>query len=247
MLLNLNLRQGKGLDDTFKSDLKPFDKSIELFHPPLEDAQDREILPAAVKKNFALLVNLLGLKDHPQQLNTQAADPSTKSRVHPQDHPEVDAIFASKSSIIKANRRRSVVSDPLHLLLSLGRLDLLEDMIKQRLIKPTLDEVKGLLEQKQTRLVVMFLDHSKTSVSSTHPLIKRDDIISSLINLLANSETLTDTIRIFSYIKRPEVRSHHLNHLKQVLLQVLHPSSAADCAVSHSKSPLLAAIVLSNF
>lgn len=204
--------------------------------------QDEEILANAAENNYEVLGRLLTTK-------LKHGLMTALNKVYPIDHKEAfsKAPLTSKSAIIKALRSRSLVPDPVNALLNSGSIGLLEEVLQSGLIIPTRDEVKGFLQRKQTRLVLLSLPIIKVCKQSTHPLLKLYDIISEVINLFSDQTTLIEAIQIFKYIRRQDIEVQHLKQLKYLLLKLSSPQTENDCVCSRSRSPLMNCIIMSNF
>lgn len=216
------------------------DETLNLLSSRASTMHDELILTAAVKHNFDLLVKLVTKMIPPGILESLQMASSAKEN-------SMTEVLRSKSSIIKALRSRTLVTDPVNSLLRSGSFSLLEEVLKSRLIIPTQDEIKGFLVNKQLRLVLMSLPSLKVCKHTTHPLLKRYDIISETINLLTDPDSVIEAVSIFKHIKRQDIEAMHLKQLRYLLLKVTNPETEADCTTSKNRNPLMNCIIMSNF
>lgn len=210
----------------------------------MQHAQDEIVLATAVQHNFQLLAQLL--KKKLPQSGVKAAN-TGYSQNDISLISESTTSGTNKSSIIKALRSRSLVTDPVNSLLKTGNIGLLEEVLRKHIVIPTKDEILGFLKNKMTRLVLMSLPKKEACKHATHSLLRRYDIICEVINLLLDPETLVDAIMIFKHIKRQDVEVMHLKQLKYLLLKFMNPDTEDECVPSHTHNPLMNFILMSNF
>lgn len=152
-----------------------------------------------------------------------------------------------KAKLLRAIRKRKLVTDPIANLLRSGNLQLLTDSIEAGAIKLKKGEVLKLLKLRHTKVVLEYLKKNPWHSSSTHPLLKGFDSIAETCKLFEEVLHIPDAIQLFIQIGQEDVEPMHIEQIIYSLNLLLYASSDNPSELPTAANPLSICVVLSDF
>jgi hypothetical protein len=196
-----------------------------------EGLSDERVLQLYIGRSFEMLEKIL---------ESEGSLPSTRGKSESSNG-------SSQHLVHQAIIKRRLVVDPVKALIGSGNLGLLREAIEADVVKLKKDEVKLLLVNRQTKMVLTCLKKVWHSSSSTHPLLKRFEVIAEVCKLFKDVELIPDAIHIFSMIHRNDIEAIHFEQLICFIGELIHPPKESSSSLAKAANPMGLCVILSDF
>jgi hypothetical protein len=175
-------------------------------------------------------------------ISTPVKDKLKTGQVHPEGFTSL-----SQYKLHQGIRKRRLVTDPVSNLVNSGNFSLLREAVEADVVRLKKDEVKMLLVNRQTKIVLACLKKTRQCSSSTHPLLNRFDVIAEVCKLFKDVELIPDAIHIFSMINQVDIESTHYEQLICFIDELIQPPKDNSNSLAKAVSPMGLCVVLSDF
>lgn len=208
---------------------------MDITTEPYLNYTDEIVIEAALEGNNALLSKALHAVTQPKVMQLT----KTVSSERCLQEGSLSISNYDNFTLTQAVRTRMIVSDPIKNLLEGNHLNLLNEGLRNRLIVPTKAELKSFLKRKQSALALQCLKSVRSSRHSTHPLLKGQSIIYEVIELMRYPATMTESFRIFKYIKNSSLTQGHFVKLRYILTDLATSKYSADYKLAKTSNAIL--------
>jgi hypothetical protein len=189
------------------------------------------VLQLYLSKNFSMLSESI------------SGEGGSSRQVYPENFSSL-----SQSKLHQAIRKRKIVAEPVKTLISSGNFSLMREAAEADLVKLKKNEVKLLLVNRQTKTVLACLKRVRRSSSSSHPLLKRFDVIAEICCLFKDVELIPDAILILSMVHPDDIESLHFEQLIFFTRKLINPQNERSSRnLANAVNPIGLCIVLSDF
>lgn len=153
--------------------------------------------------------------------------------------------YAKDDDLIEILHWDFAYRNPIKLLISSGRTQLLHHLIESRQLFANSSEFRSLLRNRQILAAKQSINScNRACPYKTNSLLKKCKNISVLIQLINDPELILDAVVLLQTVKISHVTAVHLVSLKEMLKNILEPE--AETVLARHWNPILVCIVLAE-